>query len=109
MLDNKNLNGKESKESTKKGNPEVFREIGVDFSFLIALSKKDAFEVAALNFKKKYGMSYSEFVRMLEIKREEAAIDMHYFEMRDDLMDWEFIEAAKNWWGAKIEWISTQR
>ena len=86
-----------------KGHPGIFQEVGVDFSLLLALSKKDTFEVTCLKFKKKYGMEYRNFFHLVERKTEQSSFDMDYFEMKDDLMDWEFAEAAKAWWFDKIQ------
>jgi hypothetical protein len=107
MISNKN-SFMETQMLLKKGHPEFPQEVGVDFSFLLALSKKDAFEVSCLKFKKKYGMDYNNFIRLVERKKEESAFDMSYFEMKDDLMDWEFAEAARLWWIEKIDRIASQ-
>ncbi len=91
----------------RNGHPEGSQVVGSDFSLLLALSKKDSYEVTCLNFKKKYGMEYSDFVRMVERKKNQGEFDISYFEMRDDQMDWEFAEAARRWWKVKIEKTAT--
>jgi len=91
-----------------KGHSGFFEEVGVDFSLLLALSKKDTFEVTCLKFSKKYGMDYRNFYQVVEQKREQSKFDMDYFEMKDDLMDWEFAEAAKVWWMEKIQKLSVK-
>jgi hypothetical protein len=76
---------------------------GGDFFQLLVHSKKDATEMACLRFKKKYGMDYESFVRIVEEKKNEGDYDFDYFEMRNDQMDWEFAEAARRWWTVKIK------
>ncbi|MCH7760774.1 hypothetical protein IIA15_05150 [candidate division TA06 bacterium] len=79
---------------------------GIDFFLLIAHSKKDASEIACLKFTRKYGMDYPNLIQKVDEKRRKGTFDMKYFEMSDDLMDWEFAEIARNWWGKKIEKMS---
>ena len=86
-----------------KNLPEEFKVSGMDFSLVIALAKKDATEISCLKFKRKYGMDYSNFVQRVLEKKRTGNFDMFFFEMNDDLMAWEFAEAAKHWWSGKIK------
>jgi hypothetical protein len=79
------------------------KDSGMDFSIVLAHSKKDASEILCLKFKKKYGMDYSSLVKNVLDKKRKGRFDMFFFEMTDDLMEWEFAEAARQWWTGKID------
>jgi hypothetical protein len=79
------------------------KESGMDFSIFLAHSKKDTSEIVCLKFKKKYGMDYSSLVKSVLDKKKRGSFDMFFFEMTDDLMEWEFAEAARHWWSGKIK------
>jgi len=59
---------------------------------LTTLAKLSRYEAECELFKKKYGVSLIEFQERLGRNQTED------FSEEDDLMDWEFAEAALKWW-----------
>lgn len=68
-----------------------------EYFILTGLTKLSRYEAECSRFKKKYGEPLESFRDMLNQKRNEED-----FEQEDDLMDWEFANAALNWWQSRI-------
>jgi len=68
-----------------------------EYLILTGLTKMTRYEAECSRFKNKYGEPLESFRDMLNKKRNEED-----FEQEDDLMDWEFADAALNWWQSRI-------
>jgi hypothetical protein len=68
-----------------------------EYLILTGLTKLSRYEAECSRLKKKYGQPLESFRDMLNQKRNEED-----FEQEDDLMDWEFANAALNWWQSRI-------
>jgi hypothetical protein len=68
-----------------------------EYLILTGLTKLSRYEAECSRFKNKYGEPLESFRDMLNQKRNEED-----FEQEDDLMDWEFADAALNWWQSQI-------
>ncbi len=68
-----------------------------EYLILTGLSKLSHFEAECARFERKYGESLESFRDILSQKKNEED-----FEQEDDLMDWEFADAALNWWQSRI-------
>ena len=68
---------------------------------MMGLAKLSRHEAQCVLFEKKYNESLDSFqARMQEEGKEN-------FEEEDDLMDWEYADAALQWWKAQIEEIKS--
>jgi hypothetical protein len=65
---------------------------------LTALSKRSRYEAECALFEKKYGQTLDGFQ-----KRVNAQCREEDFTQEDDLLDWEFVDAALKWWQTQIE------
>ena len=61
-------------------------------------AKLSRYEAECAHFRNKYGMSLETFKGQVESKRNEE--DFHE---EDDLLDWEYAEAALKWWREQIK------
>ncbi len=68
-----------------------------EYLILTGLSKMSRYEAEYARFERKYGESLESFRDMFSQKHNEED-----FEQEDDLMDWEFVNAALNWWQSRI-------
>ncbi len=64
----------------------------IDYSLISASSKVSKFKEECRLFEKKYKMSFSDFEKKIENKKEEN------FEKWDDYLAWKFANDAKNHW-----------
>ena len=65
---------------------------------LTGLAKLSRYEAECLHFEKKYGETLESFKERLSRKQQEED-----FVQEDDLMDWEFADAALKWWRSQLE------
>ncbi|MBC8434272.1 MAG: hypothetical protein H8D96_20375 [Desulfobacterales bacterium] len=65
---------------------------------LTGLAKLSRYEAECALFEKKYGEALESFKERLNQKHQEED-----FALEDDLMDWEFADAALKWWRSQIE------
>lgn len=69
-----------------------------EMSLLIALSKKDKYQLECQKFEQKYGADFHAFEKELHtVKNQED------YQKENDLDDWEFALASLNWWEQRIE------
>lgn len=65
---------------------------------LTGLARLSRYEAECAHFEKKYGRSLESLQGMLQQKQREED-----FAEEDDLMDWEYADAALKWWRIQIE------
>lgn len=65
---------------------------------LVGLSKVSRYEAECAGFKKKYGENLNSF--QTRIEKQKHTED---FSQEDDLMDWQYADAALKWWRSQIE------
>ena len=69
-----------------------------EYFILTGLAKLSRYEAECGLFEKKYGESLKSFKGRLERKRQDEN-----FGEEDDLMDWEYADAALKWWRSQLE------
>lgn len=69
-----------------------------EVSLLIALSKRDKYEMECQKFKRKYKLNFSELERKIHSKK-----NHEIYEIENDLDDWEFARSSSKWWNQRIE------
>jgi len=74
------------------------KEFEKEISLLIALSKRDKYQLECKKFEKKYQMNLDEFERMLHLQKNQED-----YAKESDLDDWEFAMASRKWWEKRIE------
>lgn len=67
-----------------------------DSAYLLALAKVEQYRAECEFFERKYGMKLEGFRRSLQDTKGEED-----FGQEEDLEDWEFAQAALNWWQEK--------
>jgi hypothetical protein len=78
---------------------EISKEAALqEMSLLIALSKRDKYQIECQNFEQKYGMNFSFFEN--DLHRQKNTED---YEKESDLDDWEFAISSLKWWQMQIE------
>jgi len=65
---------------------------------LTGLAKLSRYEAECAVFEKNHGESLESFRKRLNQKRQEED-----FAKEDDLMDWEYADAALKWWRSQLE------
>ena len=65
---------------------------------LTGLAKLSRYEAECGYFEKKYGESLKSFEERINRKSQEED-----FAQEDDLMDWEYADAALKWWRSQLE------
>jgi hypothetical protein len=65
---------------------------------LTGLAKLTRYEAECSKFEKKYGQSLVVFKKQINKRHNEEN-----FAAEDDLIDWEFADAALKWWRAQVE------
>lgn len=65
---------------------------------LTGFAKLSRYEAECALFEKKYGESLESFRELVNRRRQEED-----FAQEDDLMDWEYTDAALKWWRAQLE------
>ncbi|MEA1963676.1 MAG: hypothetical protein U9O41_00875 [Candidatus Aerophobetes bacterium] len=75
-----------------------------DSALLISLARRDQYQAEYDFFAKKYRMEVEEFERLLHQKRGKED-----FKKEKDLEDWQFAEAALQWWEEKIKGLKSAK
>ncbi|MFH1076546.1 MAG: hypothetical protein V1753_06865 [Pseudomonadota bacterium] len=65
---------------------------------LTGLAKLSRYEAECAFFENKYGECLESFKKRIHQKQQEES-----FSEEDDIMDWEYADAALRWWRSKIE------
>lgn len=71
-----------------------------EISLLIALSKRDKYQLECRKFEHKYQMNLKDFERMLH-----SQSNREDYTKESDLDDWEFAISSRTWWEKRIEEI----
>lgn len=82
-------------EKSGNGNKE---ELVKEISLLIALSKRDKYQLECQKFEQKYHTNFSNFEKRLHSSKNQED-----YAKESDLDDWEFAIASRNWWEKRIE------
>jgi len=69
-----------------------------EYLIMTGLAKLSRYEAECAHFEKKYGEPLGSFKKIIDQKRHEEA-----FTQEDDLMDWEYADAALKWWKSQLE------
>ena len=73
-------------------------ELTKEISLLIALSKRDKYQLECKKFEQKYQTDLNNFDRMLHSQQNKED-----YTKESDLDDWEFAMSSKIWWENRIE------
>lgn len=82
----------------KSGDVPNKEEFVREIALLIALSKRDKYQLENDKFEQKYQMSIDNFEKVLHSHK-----DHEEYDKESDLDDWEFAIASRNWWERRIE------
>jgi len=69
-----------------------------EISLLIALSKRDKYELECHQFEQKHKMNFHNFEKLLHAQKNQED-----YEKESDLDDWEFAISSREWWQKQIE------
>ena len=91
--------GEQSIDLIREKSGEVNKEeLLKEISLLIALSKRDKYQLECKKFKQKYQTSFNNFEKHLHSIRNQED-----YGKESDLDDWEFAISSKKWWEKRIE------
>ncbi len=68
-------------------------ELVKEISLLIALSKRDKYQLECKKFQQKYQMSFENFEKLLHSQK-----NQENYGKENDLDDWEFAISSRKWW-----------
>lgn len=89
------ISNKKVKDIIKELNFSGVQEIVKDTIITEVLSRISNFSDEVEHFEKKYKMNFLKFKKIYESGKED-------YKKYDDLMNWQFAEEGKNYWGAKL-------
>jgi len=73
-------------------------EFAKEISLLIALSKRDKYQLECAKFQQKYQASFDDFEKLLHSQKNQED-----YTKESDLDDWEFAISSRNWWEKRIK------
>ncbi len=73
-------------------------ELLKEISLLIALSKRDKYQLECKKFEQKYQTTFDHFERLLHTQKNHED-----YRKEGDLDDWEFAISSRKWWEKRIE------
>ncbi|SLM30364.1 conserved hypothetical protein [Desulfamplus magnetovallimortis] len=73
-------------------------DAGLNFLYLSSLAKISEYRKDCLLYQKKYGMSYESFKKHIAGKKRDEV-----FEEEDDLMAWQYVYDALQYWENKVK------
>lgn len=82
----------------KSGDAINKEELVKEMSLLIALSKRDKYQLECKKFEQKYQTNFGNFEKRLHSQKNQED-----YAQENDLDDWEFAIASRNWWDKRIE------
>ncbi len=82
----------------KSGDTGNKEELVKEIALLIAVSKRDKYQLECAKFQQKYQSSFADFEKQLH-----SQPNKEDYAKESDLDDWEFAIASQNWWEKRIE------
>ncbi|HEX9974346.1 MAG TPA: hypothetical protein VGD14_19915 [bacterium] len=81
----------------KSGDVVNKEEFVKEISLLIALSKRDKYQLECKKFEQKYQTKFDNFENVLHSQKNQED-----YSKESDLDDWEFAISSRNWWEQKL-------